>query len=64
MECPFCKSSNIKNLKVHIVRPFGAKKHKCLQCNQSFIKTKNNNNNNSLQCNQSFIKTDKNNNNS
>ncbi len=37
MECPYCKSCNIRNLKVHIVSPIGAKKHKCLQCNQSFI---------------------------
>lgn len=40
MECPYCKSSNIRNLKVHILRPIGAKKHKCLQCNQSFITNK------------------------
>ncbi len=37
MECPNCKSNNIKTLKVNILIPIGAKKHKCLQCNQSFI---------------------------
>ena len=38
---------NITNLKVHISRPIGAKKYKCLQCTQSFItlKTENNKNN-------------------
>ena len=47
MECPYCKSCNIRNLKVHIVSPIGAKKHKCLRCNQSFIthKTEEFNNN-------------------
>lgn len=37
MECPYCKSSNIKNVKVSIVTPIGAKKQKCLQCNKTFI---------------------------
>jgi len=45
MECPYCKSINIKNLKVHISIPIGAKKRKCLQCNKSFIKTEDKNNN-------------------
>ena len=37
MECFFCKSSNIKNLKVFILKPVDAKKNKCLQCNKNFI---------------------------
>lgn len=37
MECPYCKSSNVKNLKVHISKPIGAKKYKCFVCNKSFI---------------------------
>jgi hypothetical protein len=45
MECLYCKSSNIKNLKVHISRPIGAKKHKCLRCNKTFITNKTDNNN-------------------
>jgi hypothetical protein len=48
MECPYCKSSNIKNLKVHISKPISAKKHKCLQCNQSFISHKPEEKNNNL----------------
>ncbi len=48
MECPYCKSNNTKNLKVHIPRPICAKKHKCLQCNQSFIINKTEDNNNNL----------------
>lgn len=37
MECPYCNSTIIRNLKVHISRPIGAKKNKCLQCNKVFI---------------------------
>lgn len=46
MECPYCKSRNITTLKVYITRPIGgAKKHKCLQCKQSFITNKTENKN-------------------
>ena len=45
MNCPYCKSSNIKTLKVHISKPIGAKKHACLNCNQRFITNKPNDNN-------------------
>jgi transposase-like protein len=45
MECPYCKSSNIRHLQVHII---GGKKHICLQCNQSFITNKTENKNNNL----------------
>jgi transposase-like protein len=48
MECPYCKSNNIKNLKVQISRPIGAKKHKCLQCNLTFITNKTECKNNNL----------------
>lgn len=48
MECPYCKCNNIKNLKVHISIPIGAKKHKCLQCNQCFITHKTEEKNNNL----------------
>lgn len=45
MECPYCKSRNVTTLKVYITRPIGAKKHKCLQCKQSFITNKTENKN-------------------
>jgi len=37
MECPYCKSKNIRHLKVHITTPTGAKKKLCLQCERTFI---------------------------
>jgi hypothetical protein len=48
MVCPYCKYSNIINLKVNILIPIGATKHKCLQCNQSFITHKTEETNNNL----------------
>jgi len=43
MQCPYCNSTNITQLKVYILKPIGATKNKCLQCNQTFIEQKNNN---------------------
>lgn len=37
MVCPYCKSNNIRHLKVHITTPTGAKKNLCLQCERTFI---------------------------
>jgi hypothetical protein len=45
MLCPYCKSNNIRHLKVHISKPIGAKKKQCLQCKKYFtthIEQKNN----------------------
>ena len=44
MECPYCKSNNIRNAKFTI----GAKKHTCLQCKQNFITHKTEEKNNNL----------------
>lgn len=44
MKCPYCKSSNLTVLKIHILRPIGAKKYKCLLCYKSFIKNPHENN--------------------
>lgn len=38
MECPHCKSSkDLVFVNEHISKPIGAKKLKCLSCNQTFI---------------------------
>jgi len=37
MLCPYCKSPNVVKVLVHITKPIGAKKSKCLQCKQTFI---------------------------
>lgn len=37
MLCPYCNSNNIRNVKVHITKPVGSKKHVCLECNKTFI---------------------------
>ena len=45
MECPYCKSCDIRSLKIYITKPIGAKKYKCFECYKSFITHKTENNN-------------------
>jgi len=37
MPCTKCNSNNVMNLKIHIKKPIGNKKMKCLDCNNVFI---------------------------
>ena len=46
MLCPYCKSNNIRHLKVYISTPIGAKKNLCLQCKRFFISHTEQRNNN------------------